>query len=151
VFLLSATHGGETHALAAALATLRELGRHDVVRHLWHVGRRLQDGLNEAARACGLGAQVTAAGYPCSPVITCRDGTGEASPAFRTLFLQEMVARGILIPYVAPSYAHGEGEIERTVEAARGALGVYAQALDAGSVDGVLDGPAVKPVFRRFN
>ena len=151
VFLLSATHGGETHALAAAIAMIREVRRHDVVAHLWTIGARLQAGLGEASREHGLGALVTAEGYPCSPVIVCRDGAGQPSLAYRTLFLQEMVARGVLIPYVAPSYAHGEREVEQTVAAAREAFRVYARAIDAGGVEGFLEGPAVKPVFRRFN
>ena len=44
--------------------------------------------------------------------------------------------------------AHTDAVVDRTVEAVAGALGVYAKALDAGSVDGLLFGRPVRPVFR---
>ena len=50
VFLLSATHGGETHAIAAALATIAEVREREVVDHIWTIGRLLQRGLEAAAR-----------------------------------------------------------------------------------------------------
>jgi glutamate-1-semialdehyde 2,1-aminomutase len=55
-----------------------------------------------------------------------------------------------LIPYVATSFAHTEREVDQTLEAATHALDVYARALGEG-VDKYLVGPAVKPVFRKFN
>lgn len=150
VFLLSATHGAETHALAAAHATISELRDQDVVSHLWRIGALLQDGLNAAASDVGLAGYVSCEGYPCSPFIVCRDADKEASLPFRTLFLQETIARDVLIPYISVSYAHTEAEVARTVEAARGAFATYAAALEDG-IDAHLVGPAVKPVFRRYN
>lgn len=151
VFLLSSTHGGETHALAAAVTTIDELAEKDVVPHLWRTGRALQDGFNEAARDLGVGDFVSMQGYPCSPFIVCKDATGQVSLEFRTLFLQEMIAHGVLIPWIAPSYSHGEREVEQTLEAARAAFHVYLQALDAGSASTFVEGPWVKPVFRKYN
>ena len=151
VFLLSCTHGAETHSLAASLATLDEVVKSDVVAHCWRVGEAFQNGFNALAKEAGLETAVAMDGYPCNPVITCRDAEGRVSAAFRSLFLQEMLAEGILIPYVAPSFAHGPREIELTLEAARLALRVCARALGARTVDGFLIGPEVKPVFRRYN
>lgn len=53
--------------------------------------------------------------------------------AFRTLFSQEMINNGVLMPWIALSYAHGEKEMEFTLEAVRKALIVYSNAL----IDGV--------------
>lgn len=151
VFLLSCTHGAETHSLAAGLATLDEVVKRDVVPHLWNVGGALQAGFNALAKELDLEKAISIDGYPCSPAVTCRDASGQPSAAFRTLFLQEMVAEGVLIPYIAPSFAHGPREVEMTLEAARQAFAAYAKALSAGSVEGLLVGPEVKPVFRRYN
>lgn len=151
VFLLSATHGGETHAVAAALATVAELREKNVVEHIWAIGRKLQDGFNAVARGAGIERQLQMIGYPCSPVIVCRDDRETVSLPFRTLFLQEMIARGVLIPYVAPSYAHRGPDVEQTLEAARGAAEVYRRALDDRSVDRFLHGPVVRHVFRETN
>lgn len=150
VFLLSSTHGGEAHSLAAAIETIRELEEKNVAAHLWRIGQALQDGFNQLAGEMGLGEQVACVGYPCSPAIVTKDRDGQVSLPLRTLFLQEMTAQGVLMPYIATSFAHTEREVERTLEAAASALEVYASALDEG-VDKYLAGPAVKPVFRKFN
>lgn len=150
VFLLSATHGGETHELAAALASIDEMEKHDVAAHVRRLGARLMRGIRAAAADAGLAGIVDCIGQEPSPVIVCRDRDGKVSLPLRTLFLQEMVARGVLIPYVAISLAHGDAEIDAAVAAAREAFGVYARALDEG-VERHLRGPVVKPVFRRYN
>jgi glutamate-1-semialdehyde 2,1-aminomutase len=61
-----------------------------------------------------------------------------------------MIRNGVLMPWIAPSFAHGDAELQRTLDAARKALAVYAQALEQG-VERFLQGPAIKPVFRKFN
>lgn len=145
VFLLSCTHGGETHALAAALATLDEMAEQDVVAHLWRIGETLQDGLNGAAARAGLAEHVEARGLPCSPILAFKD------PGLRTLFLQETCARGVLIPYIAPSFSHTDAEVQETVGAAEAAFEVVARVVGGEPLDSLLEGPIVKPVFRRFN
>jgi len=150
VFLLSTTHGSETHSLAASVATIREIAQRDVVSHLWKIGKALQDGFNNLAAEMGVADHVSCIGYPCSPAIVTRDREKQVSMPFRTLFLQEMIQHGVLIPYVATSFSHTEKEVDQTLEAATHALDVYARALEEG-VDKYLVGPAVKPVFRKFN
>jgi glutamate-1-semialdehyde 2,1-aminomutase len=152
VFLLSATHGGETHAIAAARATIAHVREHGVVEHLWAIGEQLQRGLESAARDAGVAGVVSCGGYPCSPLLSF-DGQGSArrSAELRTLFLQEMVSAGILIPYIAPSFSHTEADVERTVEAAAHALEPVREVLEGAPIDRYLQGPLVKPVFRRFN
>jgi glutamate-1-semialdehyde 2,1-aminomutase len=81
----------------------------------------------------------------------CLDRDGAPSPAFRTLFHQEMIRNGVFMPWVCPSFRHGPGEIDRTAAAFAKAAAVYARALEAGTVEGFLEGPAARPVFRRFN
>ena len=55
------------------------------------------------------------------------------------------------MPWICPSFRHGPAEIERTASAFTDAAQVYARALEARSVEGLLEGPPTKPVFRRFN
>jgi glutamate-1-semialdehyde 2,1-aminomutase len=82
-------------------------------------------------------------------VIVCRDRNGAVSLPLRTLFLQEMAARKILIPYVAISLAHTDALIDEAIAAARAAFVTLAGALETG-VEPLLMGPPVKPVFRRW-
>lgn len=150
VFLLSTTHGGETHAIAAAIAALREYEDRDVAAHVGRVGATLMRGFAAISAELGLASQVRAVGSPSSPNVEFFNRAGARSPELRTLFMQEMVDDGILIPYIAPSYSHGDSEIDRTLAAARRALAVVRDGIENGTT-GLLRGPAVKPVFRRFN
>ena len=151
VFLLSTTHGGETHALAAARETVLEIFENGVVDHLWKIGGRLQDGLREVVRDAGLDSTVRVEGYPCSPLVAFDAEDASASAGLRTLFLQEMVKQSILIPYVAPSFSHSEADVDRTVEAARTALEPLAAVIAGDALENHLIGPPARPVFRTYN
>jgi glutamate-1-semialdehyde 2,1-aminomutase len=151
VFLLSATHGGETHSIAAARATVAEIRDSDAVSHIWRVGAQLQRGLQEAADVAGVGEVLDIGGYPCSPVLSFDAGDPLRSAGLRTLFLQETVAQGVLIPYIAPSLSHGADEADRTSEVAARAFTQIREVLDGAPLRERLQGALVKPIFRRFN
>lgn len=151
VFLLSGTHGAETVGLGAALETLRIYREEDVTGTMHRQGARLREGVREVTEARGLADWFGTAGRDCNLVFYTRDPDGHPSQPYRTLFLQELTARGILAPSFVVSAAHDDESIDQTIEAVDGALGVYARALEAGSVDGFLIGRPVQPVFRRKN
>ena len=144
VFLLSTTHGGETHALAAARETVAELRERDGVEHIWATGRSLQTGLNEAIAVQGLQDVVECRGYPCSPVLAFRGAGAGQTAALRTLFLQETVRRGVLIPYIAPSLSHTPQDVERTVQAAAEALEILAGGIADDRLSELVQGPLGK-------
>jgi glutamate-1-semialdehyde 2,1-aminomutase len=149
VFLLSTTHGAETHELAAAIATMQFYETHPVVETLHARGARLRAGYAQAAARHGLTGYVDLVGRDCNLLFTTRDADKKPSQPFRTLFMQEMIRRGVIAPSFVVSYSHSEADIDRTVEAADAALAIYAQALSEG-VEGFLEGRPVKPVFRKF-
>ncbi|MEM9727836.1 MAG: glutamate-1-semialdehyde 2,1-aminomutase [Myxococcota bacterium] len=150
VFLLSTTHGGETHALAAGIATMRIYQREPVIEHLWQTGERLALGFTEAAREAGVEDYVHVMGKPCNLVFATKGPDGKPSQAYRSLFLQETIARGVLMPSLVVSYSHTRDDVDRTVEAVRGALDVYKKALDDGP-ERFLVGRPSKVVYRRYN
>ena len=149
-FLVSTTHGAEMPGLGAFVETMRIYRERDVVAHLWSYGRRLIDGVNRLAELLGLGAYFAMEGVPPSLNYVTRDREGKPSLGFRTLFSQEMIRNGVLMPLVAVSLAHGDDELSRTLDAVRAALEVYARALE-GRLEDHLVGPAIKPVFRPYN
>ncbi|MGB5694179.1 MAG: glutamate-1-semialdehyde 2,1-aminomutase [Polyangiales bacterium] len=150
VFLLSTTHGAETHGLAAAIATMRVYQREPVIEHLWKIGERLALGFTEATREAGLEDYVHVVGKPCNLAFATKGPDGEPSQAYRSLFLQETIARGVLMPSLVVSYSHTTEDIDRTVDAVRGALKVYRQAMDEGA-ERYLVGRPSKIVYRRYN
>lgn len=150
VFLLSTTHGAEGHALAAALATMQVYVEEPVIAHLEQQGRRLLQALEQVIEAHKLQGYVGLLGKPQNLVYFTRNEAKQDSQPFRTLLMQELIKRGVLAPSLVVSYAHGDDEIDRTVAAFDGALGIYRKAIDHG-VDQFLIGRPVKPVYRKFN
>lgn len=149
VFLLSTTHGAETHELAAAMATMRFYDNNPVVDTLYARGERLRHGFERAVQNNGLAGYVDLASRDCNLLFATRDADKCPSQAFRTLFMQEMIKRGVIGPSFVVSYSHTENDIDRTLDAAHETLGIYRQALDVG-VEKFLTGRPVKPVFRRY-
>ncbi|HUO24387.1 MAG TPA: glutamate-1-semialdehyde 2,1-aminomutase [Candidatus Aquilonibacter sp.] len=150
VFLLSTTHGAETHALAASLETIRIYREQDVVAHLWRQGERLRELVNRSIAENRLHGFLEVLGRPCNLVFATRDEQRQPSQAFRTLFLQELIRRGVIAPSFVVSYSHTDADLDRTAEAVYEAHAVYRRALDEG-VEKYLKGRAVKPVNRKYN
>lgn len=149
VFLLSTTHGAETHSLAAAIATMRFYKTNPVVERLYEAGGRLRRGFMRAVEDHGLGGYVDLVSRDCGLLYVTRNADGRASQEFRTLFMQEMIARGVIAPSFVVSFSHADEDIDRTVDAAWEALAIYRKALELG-VEAFLVGRSVRPVFRRF-
>ncbi len=150
VFLLSTTHGAETHSLAAAIAAMRVYGTEPVIEHLYKQGTRLRAGMEEVVKRRGLGEHVKMVGRPCCLLYGTLDREGKPSQAYRSLLLQETIKRGVLMPSLVVSYSHSDADVEATIEAIDGALEVYARALDEG-VERYLVGRPSQVVMRRCN
>ncbi len=150
VFLLSTTHGAETHALAASLETIRIYREQHVVEFLWRQGERLRALVDRSIAENRLAGYFEVAGRPCNLTFATRDRDHARSQAFRTLFLQELVRRGVLAPSFVVSYSHTDEDLQHTAEAVQEAHVVYRKALDEG-IEKYLEGRPVKPVMRKFN
>jgi glutamate-1-semialdehyde 2,1-aminomutase len=150
VFLLSTTHGAETHSLAAAWETLNVYRRENVIEQLYKQGERLRTGVNQSIARHGIGGQFELRGRRCNLIYVTKDTDSERSQSFRTLFLQELIRGGIIAPSFVVSFSHSNDDIDRTIDVVDQALGVYAKALTDG-VEKHLQGPPVKPVNRKFN
>jgi glutamate-1-semialdehyde 2,1-aminomutase len=150
VFLLSTTHGAEMSGLGAFIATVDFMQRNAVIEHLWTYGRKLVAMMENQARTHGIGDCFKVGGVACSPFYTTLDRVGGNSLALRTLFSQEMIRNGVLMPWIALSYRHGDAELVATERALSRTFAVYRRALEDG-VEKYLQGPVIKPVFRKFN
>ena len=146
VFLLSTTHGAESVGLAAAIRTMEIYRTEPVIEHLHRQGERLAAGIREAARSRGVTRAFEVIGRACNLIYVTRDPDGRPSQSYRTLFMQELIRRGILAPSLIVSYSHHDDDIDRTIEAVDGALAVYAQAL-ANGTEPYLQGPPTRVVF----
>jgi glutamate-1-semialdehyde 2,1-aminomutase len=150
VFLVSTTHGAEICTIFAAQAALNVYRRKDVIGALGAFGSRLKTEFNEASRRLGLLENIRMDGFDVMPSLLLARG-GKPDPELRTLFMQEMLKGGVLIPYLAPSLSHGKPELEALLEAFAKAGRVLARALKENSLRSLINGPVVKPVFREIN
>jgi glutamate-1-semialdehyde 2,1-aminomutase len=150
VFLLSTTHGAETHALAAAIATMNVYESEGIAARLHELGNKLAAGVGEVAAAAGVQDHVVVRGRASNLVFATLDENLQPSQPYRTLFLRELILGGVIGPSFVVSSALTDADIDRTVEVVAQACVVYRQALDAGDPRGWMGGRPVKPVFRRF-
>ncbi|MBQ1089738.1 glutamate-1-semialdehyde 2,1-aminomutase [Streptomyces sp. B93] len=150
VFLLSTTHGAETHSLAAAMAVQTVYTEEGVTARLHALGERLAAGVREAAAGMGVGDHVLVRGRASNLVFATLDERGRPSQEYRTLFLRRLLAGGVLAPSFVVSSALDDTDIDRTVDVVAQACAVYRKALDAGDPTPWLGGRPVKPVFRRL-
>ena len=149
VFLISTTHGAETHAMAAALATIDEFEQRNVLAHNHATGRRVIADCGAAVREQQLESFVEVLPFEWMVAFGFRNAEGQPCGGFRTLFLQEMIKRGTLFQGLfMPCYSHADRDVEHFVAAFTESLGVYQQALQRG-YEAFLIGEPAKPVFRK--
>lgn len=151
VFLLSQTHSSETIGLVACKATLEECLRVEISRHIWPLGRKLVEGFRALANAEGVADHVRIIGFDCNPQIVCTYPDGKPWPELITSFHEELIAWGVLMPWITITYSHGQAELDHTFEALQKAMRKIAGVVATGSVRESFAGPPVKPVFRPYN
>tara|TARA_R110000868_G_scaffold155691_6_gene382167 strand:+ start:34994 stop:36313 length:1320 start_codon:yes stop_codon:yes gene_type:complete len=151
VFLISTTHGGETHTLAAAKQCLIEYREKNVIAHTKAIGRYFCEKVKNVLTETNMHDYVTLTECEWFPMLVFKNREKEVCMKFRTLLLQEMIRRGVLFQGVlSPSFSHQESDIDFFAEALTSSLKVYATALEEG-VEKYLVGKETKPVFRKFN
>ncbi len=150
LFLLSTTHGAEMNGLGAFVETMKFMKENKVVDYLWSYGEKLINLMNKTAKEFAIEKSFIVGGIECSPYYLTFDKNGENSLGLRTLFAQEMIKNGVLIPWIAISYAHGEKELELTKKALEKTFEVYKKAVNEG-YEKYLIGDVIKPVFRKYN
>jgi glutamate-1-semialdehyde 2,1-aminomutase len=150
VFLLSTTHGAEMSGLGAFIETVKILKEGKVIPHLWDYGEKLVQGANALIHTHGLKEFMKFSGPAPSPNIIFEPKTHINPFELRTLFLQELLKMGVLMPWVSISYSHTEDDLKQTMEAMDTALKVCRQGIELG-IDSYLESETVKPVFRKYN
>jgi glutamate-1-semialdehyde aminotransferase len=150
VFLISTTHGGETHAMAACMATMNEFKTKNVIQHNHSVGDYLIQQSRELFAKKGLSSFVNVSDSNWMVAFGFKNKEGQVCNGMRTLMLQEMIKRGILFQGVlVPCFSHAKADMDFFVEAMTESLGVYAMALEKGYQQ-FLIGEPTKPVFRKI-
>jgi len=151
VFLISTTHGGETHAMAAAMATIDVFKKENVIAHNHYIGDLLIENCNAMILKHQMQSYINIT--PCNWLVVFNfyNNNYEVSQGMRTLMLQEMIRRGILFQGAfVPCYSHTIEDVDYFTQAFEDSLKVYKNAIEIG-YESILVGNPAKPVFRKQN
>ncbi len=144
----SGTFGGETLSLAASLATIEKMERCGVVDHLWTLGETLTHHIEALITKYGLLDVMTLKGFAPWKLIHFEDHQKASAAALKTFFIQEMIARGILInASLNLTFAHQSAEKEKIITAFEDVLSFMADALED-DLTRHLKSPVIQPLFK---
>jgi spore coat polysaccharide biosynthesis protein SpsF len=150
VFLISTTHGGETHTLSAALATIDIFENNDVIGYNHGIGRYFNQLCNEVLQVNGISEFIDIAPCDWMPVFVFKNKDKEISAGHRTLAMQEMIKRGVLFQGAfVPCFSHTKEDVEYFAVALNESVAIYKEALEQGFEKYLMGEPA-KPVFRKY-
>ncbi|MDA9227024.1 glutamate-1-semialdehyde 2,1-aminomutase [Actinomycetota bacterium] len=153
VFLMSSTYGSERVGLAAAKSTIKIMQSTNALEGLRNSAETLMSGVKTLIERYGLGQLISVTGLDLLPNVSFHDADGIDGLLIKTLLMQEMVKRGVLLApwFMSISAAHKTTEIEQTLEALDETLSWIAVNLERNLLENALIGARVAPVFRRFN
>ncbi|MBL7943673.1 MAG: glutamate-1-semialdehyde 2,1-aminomutase [Flavobacteriales bacterium] len=152
VFLVSTTHGGETHAIAACLATIEVFEKEPVIAHNHRIGDYFIGGVKSIVAARKLEAYVQLTGFNWSVGLVIKNKNGEPDMQLRTVFMQEMIRRGILYQGIlSPCYSHTIEDMDLMLAAFDESCAVLEKALEDGFERYLEGSQVIQPVFRKFN
>jgi glutamate-1-semialdehyde aminotransferase/spore coat polysaccharide biosynthesis protein SpsF (cytidylyltransferase family) len=150
LFLISTTHGGETHAIGAGLATIDFYKNNDVINHNLQIGELLFKECTLILKKFKLDLFIEISETYWFLVFNFKNKNYELDSKLRTLFLQEMIKNRVLFQGAfVPSFSHNQSEIDFFIDAFKKSCRVYKSAMN-GKVDDYLIGKECKPVFRKI-
>lgn len=147
---ISTTFGGDSISMAAALATIGILEQPGYYDHITRIGTIIRNGIQERIDRYGLQDVVSVTGLPAHCGV---DFEGHGSLSYldiHSVYSQTMLENGILVFAICFLNAHhGELEAQAYLDATDKAFALIRKAVDADSVEGILHGGKVDPVFKR--
>jgi glutamate-1-semialdehyde 2,1-aminomutase len=145
----SFTMGGEALSLAAACATLDKLRREPVVKTLTTRGQRMLDETARLIAGNGLSKVLETAGHPTWGFVLVKDAEGYSSFEIKTLFMQEMQARGVLTFGTHNlNYAHRDADIDLVLRAYAEVFPIIADAVLNRAMKQYLRCEPLAPLFK---
>jgi glutamate-1-semialdehyde 2,1-aminomutase len=145
----SFTMGGETLALAAAKAVLDKLLRENVVDCLHVQGEKVLTGVAALIERHGVGDFLSVSGHPAWSFLNMRAASEYTVWQVRTLFLQEIFARGVLsLGSHNMSFAHSDEDVAQLLDTYDAVFPVLRDAITGGTLGAQLRCDTLQPVFK---
>jgi len=151
VFLISTTHGAETHSLRAGIKTIEIFKKDNVIGYFRKISTALKTDCEKLIDEIGLEGIIEIQGSNWIHYFIFKNNDKEIDNYYRTYFMQEMFNRGVLFQGTfVPCFTHREEELNFFITAFESVLKLYKLALN-GNISDLLIGEPTKPVFRKFN
>ncbi len=145
----SSTFGGETLSITAALATIEKMQRLSVLDTIHGTGQAIMDGVAGRIADLDMADIVSISGHPSWSILSFKDAGGDDLWSIKTLFLQEMLARGILTNGTHNiSYALSAADVEWVLAAYDAVLPLLRAAVRDSTLADLLKSPPMKPIFK---
>lgn len=145
----SFTFGGEALSLAAALATLKKMESEPVIETLYLQGEKILNKLKSLISDSAANDFISILGNPTWSFVVFKDTKEYSQWDIKTLFLQEMFARGILtIGTHNMSYAHTDGDLDKLFSAYGEVIPLIKEAIHSKSLKEKLLCQSLKPLFK---
>lgn len=145
----SFTFGGETLSLAASLATMKKLQNKPVVETLKIQGNKVMVALNQVIKQNDAQAFLSVSGHPSWSFLLIKDTPKVTSWELKSLYMQEMLKRGILtLGSHNINFAHTDDDILTLVKAYEEIIRILVNALDPEYLHKKLDCSALQPLFK---
>lgn len=145
----SFTMGGEALSLAAGKATIEKLRREPVIESLRRQGHKIASGTRALIERHGLASTVSISGDPTWTFLLLKDAPTASSFELKTLLMQELHARGILMVGTHNmSYAHSDADVEQLLTAYDEVLPMLADAAYNGALKQLLKCEPLVPLFK---
>ncbi len=147
---ISTTFGGEALSLAGALKTIEILARPNSFKHLWKISTELMEKSTALVKVKGVEDVVTMWGLAPHSGFMFKE-KGQLQPVdFLSVYQQRLLQEGILSVGINNfCLAHTEADIQNHLNAVDKALDDISKAVEQNSVDDILQGSGINPIFKR--
>lgn len=150
VFLISTTHGAETHALRAGIKTIEIFKKENLIEHIRQTAIFVKQACEQMIGEFGLSDYIEIQGNNWILGFVYKNKNKEVDSAYRTYFMQEMIKQNVLFQTAfVPCLSHQKTELDYFLNAFKNCLSAYKNAIENG-VETLLIGKAAKPVFRKI-
>lgn len=147
---VSTTFGGDSISMAAALATIKILEQPGFYEHITKIGTIQRDGIAELIKKYDLGDVLSVSGMPAHAGVSFEGHGSLHYLDIQSVYSQTMIENGILVFAIYNlNKSHTEKEAKAYLEATDKAFALIKQAVEKDSLDGILRGGKVDPVFKR--
>ncbi|WP_205748402.1 MULTISPECIES: aminotransferase class III-fold pyridoxal phosphate-dependent enzyme [Nostocales] len=145
----SFTFGGETLSLSAALATINKLQREPVIQTMTARGEAILTDVQALIDRYDIGHIFSLSGHPTWSFLLIKDIAPYSQWQIKTLFLQEMFARGILtLGTHNLSYGHAETDVHSLLAVYEEVLPLVGALVDNKELESYLRCQPLEPLFK---